>query len=39
AAIDFLLLARRHGCQEFDGTCSLNLSDHLTLIHQQIQLL
>ncbi|XP_021252233.1 uncharacterized protein LOC110398677 [Numida meleagris] len=37
AAIDFLLLAHRHGCEDIEGTCCMNLSDHSTSIHQSIQ--
>ncbi|XP_048149586.1 uncharacterized protein LOC125321203 [Corvus hawaiiensis] len=37
AAIDFLLLAQGHGCQEFEGMCRFNLSDHSTSIHKQLQ--
>ncbi|KFO59750.1 hypothetical protein N302_06028, partial [Corvus brachyrhynchos] len=37
AAIDFLLLAQGHGCQEFEGMCCFNLSDHSTSIHKQLQ--
>ncbi|KFO60472.1 hypothetical protein N302_10472, partial [Corvus brachyrhynchos] len=37
AAIDFLLLAQGHGCQEFEGMCCFNLSDHGTSIHKQLQ--
>lgn len=36
AAIDFLLLAQGHGCEEFDGMCCMNLSDHSQSIHAQI---
>ncbi|KFP85874.1 hypothetical protein N310_13249, partial [Acanthisitta chloris] len=36
AAIDFLLLAQGHGCDEFDGMCCMNLSDHSKSIHQQL---
>ncbi|KFP89664.1 hypothetical protein N311_00441, partial [Apaloderma vittatum] len=36
AAIDFLLLAQGHGCEEFDGMCCMNLSDHLQSIHKQL---
>lgn len=36
AAIDFLLLAHGHGCQEFEGMCCMNLSDHSVSIHKQI---
>ncbi|KFO63812.1 hypothetical protein N302_06051, partial [Corvus brachyrhynchos] len=35
-AIDFLLLAHSHGCEEFQGMCCMNLSDHSVLIHKQI---
>ncbi|KFQ22044.1 hypothetical protein N332_12170, partial [Mesitornis unicolor] len=37
AAIDFLLLAQGHGCEEFDGMCCMNLSDHSESIHKKIQ--
>ncbi|KGL95995.1 hypothetical protein N301_16376, partial [Charadrius vociferus] len=37
AAIDFLLLAHGHGCQEFDGMCCMNLTDHSQSIHASIQ--
>ncbi|KFQ47003.1 hypothetical protein N333_06569, partial [Nestor notabilis] len=33
AAIDFLLLAQGHGCEEFEGMCCMNLSDHSESIH------
>ncbi|KFV50082.1 hypothetical protein N341_13050, partial [Tyto alba] len=36
AAIDFLLLAQGHGCQELEGTCCMNLSDHRVSIHKQL---
>ena len=39
AAIDFLLLAQGHGCEDFEGMCCMNLSDHLESIHKSIQLL
>jgi len=39
AAIDFWLLARGHGCQEFKGMCCMNLSDHSQSIHQQLAVL
>ncbi|KFO83733.1 hypothetical protein N320_11952, partial [Buceros rhinoceros silvestris] len=39
AAIDFLLLAQGHGCEDFEGICCMNLSDHLTSIHKSIQVL
>lgn len=32
AAIDFLLLAHGHGCEEFDGVCCMNLSEHSKLV-------
>lgn len=35
AAIDFLLLAQGHGCDDFDGMCCMNLNDHS--IHKSIQ--
>ncbi|KGL77778.1 hypothetical protein N309_10622, partial [Tinamus guttatus] len=37
AAIDFLLLARGHGCEDLDGMCCMNLSDHSVSIHRSIQ--
>ncbi|XP_017585504.1 PREDICTED: uncharacterized protein LOC108445601 [Corvus brachyrhynchos] len=37
AAIDFLLLAHGHGCEEFEGLCCMNLSDHSESIHKSIQ--
>lgn len=39
AAIDFLLLAQGHGCDEFEGMCCMNLSDHSVSIHKQLQIL
>ncbi|KFO61495.1 hypothetical protein N302_04355, partial [Corvus brachyrhynchos] len=39
AAIDFLLLAHGHGCDEFEGLCCMNLSDHSLSIHASIQAL
>ncbi|KFV89733.1 hypothetical protein N326_05310, partial [Eurypyga helias] len=36
AAIDFLLLAQGHGCQEFDGMCCMDLSDHSVSIHKSL---
>ncbi|KFQ19130.1 hypothetical protein N331_06062, partial [Merops nubicus] len=36
AAIDFLLLAHGHGCQDFEGMCCMNLSDHSVSIHKQL---
>ncbi|KFO60871.1 hypothetical protein N302_14871, partial [Corvus brachyrhynchos] len=37
AAIDFLLLARGHGCKDFDGMCCMNLSDHSKSVFASIQ--
>ncbi|KFV39418.1 hypothetical protein N341_02981, partial [Tyto alba] len=37
ATIDFLLLAQGHGCEDFEGMCCMNLSDHSESIHQSIQ--
>ncbi|KFQ51209.1 hypothetical protein N333_11824, partial [Nestor notabilis] len=37
AAIDFLLLAQGHGCEDFEGMCCMNLSDHSESIHASIQ--
>ncbi|NXK52684.1 ERB1 protein, partial [Chauna torquata] len=39
AAIDFLLLAQGHGCEDFEGTCCMNLSNHSESIHKSIQTL
>ncbi|KFV99896.1 hypothetical protein N326_06429, partial [Eurypyga helias] len=39
AAIDFLLLAQGHGCEEFDGLCCMNLSDYSESTHKSIQTL
>jgi len=36
AAIDFLLLAQGHGCEDFEGMCCMNLSDHSKSIHKQL---
>ncbi|KAJ7424241.1 hypothetical protein WISP_29716 [Willisornis vidua] len=36
AAIDFLLLVNGHGCQEFEGLCCMNFSDHSLSIHSHI---
>ena len=33
AAIDFLLFAQGHGCEDTDGMCYFNLSDHSVSIH------
>lgn len=32
AAIDFLLLAQGHGCEEFEGMCFMNLSDNSQMV-------
>lgn len=37
AAIDFLLLAHGHGCQQFEGLCCFNLSSQSRSIHQRLQ--
>ena len=37
AAIDFLLLAQGHGCEDVEGMCCSNLSDHSVSIHKQLQ--
>ncbi|KFQ43281.1 hypothetical protein N333_00958, partial [Nestor notabilis] len=37
AAIDFLLLAQGHGCEDFEGMCCMNLSDYSESIHASIQ--
>ncbi|KFP69390.1 hypothetical protein N310_13370, partial [Acanthisitta chloris] len=37
AAIDFLLLAQRHGCEESEGMCCMNLFDHSVSIHKQLK--
>ncbi|KFQ39126.1 hypothetical protein N332_11445, partial [Mesitornis unicolor] len=36
AAIDFLLLAHGHGCEDFDGLCCMNLTDHSEPIHKKV---
>ncbi|KFV59826.1 hypothetical protein N341_00633, partial [Tyto alba] len=36
AAIDFLLLVHCHGCEDFEGMCCMNLSDHSVSIHKQL---
>ncbi|XP_068546241.1 uncharacterized protein [Anas acuta] len=36
ATIDFLLLAQGHGCEDFEGICCFNLSDHSELIHRRL---
>nr|XP_013800998.1 PREDICTED: uncharacterized protein LOC106486874 [Apteryx mantelli mantelli] len=37
AAIDYLLLAQGHGCEDFEGMCCMNLSNHGESIHKQLQ--
>ncbi|XP_040434769.1 syncytin-A-like [Falco naumanni] len=37
AAIDFLLLAQGHGCEDVDSMCCFNLSDHSISIQKQLQ--
>ncbi|KFV97531.1 hypothetical protein N326_06648, partial [Eurypyga helias] len=37
AAIDFLLLAQGHGCEEFEGMCCMNLSDNSQTVYQQLR--
>ncbi|KFQ19734.1 hypothetical protein N332_10296, partial [Mesitornis unicolor] len=39
AAKDFLLLAQGHGCEDFEGMCCMNLSDHSESIHKSIRML
>ncbi|KFV08375.1 hypothetical protein N340_01081, partial [Tauraco erythrolophus] len=39
AALDFLLLAQRRGCENFEGMCCMILSNHSESIHRSIQLL
>ncbi|XP_042720917.1 LOW QUALITY PROTEIN: uncharacterized protein LOC122176464 [Lagopus leucura] len=39
AAIDFLLLAHGHGCEDVAGMCCFNLSDHSESIHKKFQLM
>ncbi|XP_065589070.1 MLV-related proviral Env polyprotein-like [Cyrtonyx montezumae] len=39
AAIDFLLLAHGHGCEDIAGMCCFNLSDHSESIHKKLQLM
>ncbi|KGL72786.1 hypothetical protein N309_01369, partial [Tinamus guttatus] len=36
-AIDFLLLAQGHECEDCDGMWGMNLSDHSESIHKSIQ--
>ncbi|XP_032909172.1 uncharacterized protein LOC116993041 [Catharus ustulatus] len=37
AAIDDLLLTHGHGCEEFEGMCCMNLSDHSKSIRENIR--
>ncbi|KFP79977.1 hypothetical protein N310_13743, partial [Acanthisitta chloris] len=37
AAIDFLLFAHGHGCEDFEGMCCMNLSNHSHSISASIQ--
>lgn len=37
AAIDYLLLAQSKGCEDFEGMCCFNLSDHSDSIHKQLE--
>ncbi|KFQ28613.1 hypothetical protein N332_14190, partial [Mesitornis unicolor] len=37
AAIDFLLSVQEHGCEDFEGMCCMNLSEHSESIHKSIQ--
>ncbi|KFP73259.1 hypothetical protein N311_13099, partial [Apaloderma vittatum] len=39
AAIDFLLLAQGHGCEDFEGMCCMKLSDLSESVHKSIQYL
>ncbi|KFP72194.1 hypothetical protein N310_00797, partial [Acanthisitta chloris] len=39
AAIEFLLLAQGHGCQDFEGLCCMNLSDHSGSVYKSISTL
>ncbi|XP_074876943.1 uncharacterized protein LOC142027156 [Buteo buteo] len=36
AAIDFLLLAHGHGCEDIEGMCCFNLSHHSASIHKKL---
>lgn len=36
-AIDFLLLAHGHGCEDFDGMCCTDLEDKSRSIHEEIK--
>ncbi|KFQ66125.1 hypothetical protein N335_01895, partial [Phaethon lepturus] len=37
AAIDFLLLAQGHGCEDFEGMCWMNLTDTSQTVTQQLR--
>lgn len=37
AAIDFLLLAHGHACNDFEGMCCFNLSSDSQSIHKQLE--
>ncbi|KFO55388.1 hypothetical protein N302_14143, partial [Corvus brachyrhynchos] len=37
AATEFLLLAHGHGCEDFDGMCCMNLSDHSKSVFTNIK--
>ncbi|KFW60622.1 hypothetical protein AS28_00072, partial [Pygoscelis adeliae] len=37
AAIDFLLLAHGHGCEEFAGMCCFNLTDKSQSIQSKLK--
>lgn len=37
AVIDFLLLTHGHSCEESEGLCCMNLSNHSESIHKSIQ--
>ncbi|KFV95123.1 hypothetical protein N326_01159, partial [Eurypyga helias] len=37
AAIDFLLLAQGHGCEEFEDMCCMNRIDSSQTVYQQLK--
>ncbi|KFQ21853.1 hypothetical protein N332_03633, partial [Mesitornis unicolor] len=39
ATIKFLLLAQGHTCEDFEGICCMNLSDHSESIYKSIRML
>ncbi|KFV50348.1 hypothetical protein N341_03671, partial [Tyto alba] len=39
ATIDFLLLAQGHGCEDFEGMCCMNFSDHSESIQRKLVVL